>query len=78
MNGTFQLIRRARSEGLSLRPPQMCEADGRVACVRPAEADPAWSPGPARSPVPEEPLHTGSIYRELMQKYDRITPRHLK
>ena len=72
MNGTFQLIRRARSEGISLRPPQTCEADGHVACVRPAAPNPAWNP------EPEEPLHTGSIYRDLMAKHDRINPRHLK
>jgi hypothetical protein len=72
MNGTFQLIRRARSEGCSLRPPQTCEAGGIVACVRPAPPD------PARTPEIEEPLHTGSIYRELMQKYDRYNSRHLK
>lgn len=72
MNGTFQLIRRARSEGLRLRPPQSCEVAGTIACVRGAP------PGPAGISEIEEPFHTGSIYRELMQKYDRITPRHLK
>jgi len=40
--------------------------------VRPAPPDPARTLGI------EEPLHTGSIYRELMQKYDRFSPRHLK
>jgi hypothetical protein len=72
MNGTFQLIRRARSEGCSLRPPQTCEANGGITCVR------AALPDPARIPGIEEPLHTGSIYRELMQKYDRFNTRHLK
>jgi len=72
MNGTFQLIRRARNEGCSLRPPQTCEVGGSVARVRPAPQDPAGIPGI------DEPLHTGSIYRELMQKYDRINTRHLK
>ena len=72
MNGTFQLIRRARSEGISMRPPQTCEFDGHVASVRTA------TPIPARIPGLEEPLHTGSIYRDLMEKHDRINPRHLK
>lgn len=72
MNGTFQLIRRARSEGCSLRPPQTCEAGGCVASVRPAPAELARIPGI------DEPLHTGSIYRELMQKYDQVRTRHLK
>ncbi len=72
MNGTFQLIRRARSEGLTLRPTQTCELNGYVACVRQAP------PEPARIPGIDEPLHTGSIYRALMQKYDRVSPRHLK
>ena len=72
MNGTFQLIRRARNEGISLRPPQTCEADGHVASVR------AAPPNPAQALGIEEPLHTGSIYRDLMAKHDRINPRHLK
>jgi hypothetical protein len=72
MNGTFQLIRRARNEGCTLRPPQTCEADGSVACVHPAALSLAQIPGL------DEPLHTGSIYRELMQKHDRINTRHLK
>jgi hypothetical protein len=72
MNGTFQLIRRARNEGCSLRPAQTCEANGSVACVRPAP------PAPAQIPGLDEPLHTGSIYRELMQKHDQIHTRHLK
>jgi hypothetical protein len=72
MNGTFQLIRRARNEGISLRPPQTCEADGYVTSVR------AAPPNPAPIQGIEEPLHTGSIYRELMQKHDRINPRHTK
>lgn len=72
MNGTFQLIRRARREGLSVKPPQAYELSGGVACVRPAP------PGPAPAIDAGEPIHTGSIYRELMQKYDRVNPRHLK
>ncbi len=72
MNGTFQLIRRARSDGISLRPPQTCEVGGRVACVR------AAPPNSAQIPGIEEPVHTGSIYRELMEKHDRLNPRHLK
>lgn len=71
MNGTFQLIRRARREGISLRPPQTCETSGVVAPVRAAQADPARIDGL------DEPLRTGSIYRELMQKYDSVRSRHL-
>jgi hypothetical protein len=71
MNGTFQLIRRARREGISLKLPQTFEASGSTACVREAPEIPAQSPGN------EEPLHTGSIYRELMKKYDRVNTRHL-
>ena len=72
MNGTFQLICRARREGVSLKPPQVFGVSGGIASVGGAP------PGADRSFETEEPLHTGSIYRELMQKYDRITPRHLK
>lgn len=72
MNGTFQLIRRARNEGISLRPPQTCEAGGHIASVRAAPHNSARDPGI------EEPLHTGSIYRGLMEKHDRANPRHLK
>jgi hypothetical protein len=72
MNGTFQLLRRARNEGISLRPPQTCEVGGYVTNVRPAPLS------PAQIPAIEEPLHTGSIYRDLMEKHDRINPRHLK
>jgi hypothetical protein len=72
MNGTFQLIRRARREGVSLRPPQVFGACDGVSAVGEAASD------PGRTPWAEAPIHTGAIYRELMQKYDRITPRHLK
>ncbi len=72
MNGTFQLIRRARREGISLRPPQTCEASGGIAPVRMAQTDLARTPGL------DEPIRTGSIYRELMQKYDSVNTRHLR
>ena len=58
--------------GLAAAPAADLRGDGRVTCVRPPQPD------PARAPIAEEPLHTGSIYRELMQKYDRFNSRHLK
>ena len=72
MNGTFQLIRRARKEGCSLKPPQVFEASGGLSAVREAPL------APARYPETEAPVHTGAIYRDLMQKFDRVSTRHLK
>ena len=57
MNGTFQLIRRVRREGIPLRPPQTCESGGAVTPVRAAQIDPARFSGL------DEPIRTGSIYR---------------
>ena len=68
MNGTFQLIKRARKAGCSIKPPQVFEASGGVREI------PAI---PARFPDAEAPVHSGAIYRDLMQKFDRVNTRHL-
>jgi hypothetical protein len=71
MNGTFQLIRRAKREGMSIKPPRTFEAAGGIQHVR---ETPSTS---ARFPDAEPPVHT-AIYRDLMQKFDRVNTRHLK
>jgi hypothetical protein len=73
MNQTFQLIRRARADGCALRPAQPVTASAGPAHVRSVAPDQI-----ALDKLLDEPVHTGSIYRGLMQKHDRMTTRHLK
>ncbi len=72
MNGTFQLIHRAKREGLSRNQPHSPTAAGTIPGAREATAH------PVRVSYPDAPVHTGAIYRDLMQKFDRVNTRHLR
>lgn len=73
MNGTFQLIRRARREAAAAKLAPTVTASAGLTHVRTAAAGQVSTGRPA-----DEGVHTGSIYRELMQKHDRMGTRHLK
>jgi hypothetical protein len=73
MNGTFQLIQRARREAAAARYAPMVTASPGLTHVRTAAPDQI-----ALTRSAEEPIHTGSIYRGLMQKHDRMGTRHLR